>query len=132
MTPDEVETWYRSGERRIFLSDVIDATNSESMSVGFARYGPGESNEWVVTYDEALVVTKGEFTVTSKHGVETMACTGEVIFLRAGTPVIYSAKDEGAEVVYVTYPHWMRAQEASEHAALLDTFQPSDEAPPTS
>jgi ethanolamine utilization protein EutQ len=128
-TPDDVDTWYRSGDRRIFLSDVLDPSNSDSMSVGFARYAPGESNEWVVTYDEALIVTKGTYTVTSADGVETTAHAGEVIFLRAGTPVVYSAKEEGAEVVYVTYPHWMQAQEASEHAAFLDTFQPSEERP---
>jgi ethanolamine utilization protein EutQ len=128
-TPEDVETWYRSEGRQIYLSDVVDPTNSDSMSVGFARYAPGESNEWIVTYDEALIVTKGAYTVTSADGVETTARAGEVIFLRAGTPVVYAAKEEGAEVVYVTYPHWMRAQEASEHAAFLDTFQPSEERP---
>jgi ethanolamine utilization protein EutQ len=126
---ENVDTWYRSGERKIFLSDVLDPTNSEAMSVGFARYAPGESNEWVVTYDEALIVTRGAYTVTSADGVETTARAGEVIFLRKGTSVVYSAKEEGAEVVYVTYPHWMQAQEASEHARLLDTFQPTDERP---
>jgi ethanolamine utilization protein EutQ len=128
-TPGDVETWYRSGERRIFLSDVVDARNGETMSVGFARYAPGESNAWLVTYDEALIVTKGVFTVTSADGIETTARAGEVIFLRKGTRVVYSAKAEGAEVVYVTYPHWMKAQEESEHAAFLDTFHPSEEAP---
>ena len=128
-TAGDVDTWYRSGDRKIFLSDVVDPNNSESMSVGFARYAPGESNEWVVTYDEALIVTKGAYSVTSEDGVETTARAGDVIFLRAGTPVVYSAKEEGAEVVYVTYPHWMQAQKGSEHAALLDTFQPSDERP---
>jgi ethanolamine utilization protein EutQ len=128
-TPENVDTWYRSGERRIFLSDVLDPTNSETMSVGFARYAPGESNEWVVTHDEALIVTKGAYTVTSADGIETTARPGQVIFLRKGTSVVYAAKEDGAEVVYVTYPHWMKAQEASEHAALLDTFQPSEERP---
>lgn len=129
-TPGNVETWYRSGERRIFLSDVVDARNGETMSVGFARYAPGESNEWVVTYDEALVVTRGVFTVTSADGVETTARAGEVIFLRKGTPVVYSADEEGAEVVYVTYPHWLNAQRASAHATLLERFQPTDDTPP--
>ncbi len=129
-TPDGVETWYQSGERRIFLSDVVDPSNSDTMSVGFARYAGGESNEWVVAYDEALIVTGGVFTVASADGRETTARAGEIIFLRKGTRVVYSAKAEGAEVVYVTYPHWMNAQEKSEHAALLDTFHPSDEAPP--
>jgi ethanolamine utilization protein EutQ len=128
-TADDVATWYRAGDRRIFLGDVLDPGNSQSMSVGFARYAPGESNEWVVTYDEALIVTRGAYTVTSAEGAETTARAGEVIFLGKGTRVVYSAKEEGADVVYVTYPHWVQAQEASEHAALLDTFQPSAERP---
>jgi ethanolamine utilization protein EutQ len=65
------------------------------MSVGFAHCEPGARNEWVVTYDEALIITRGAFTVTSADGIETTARPGEVIFLRAGTPVVYSAKEEG-------------------------------------
>jgi ethanolamine utilization protein EutQ len=129
---EDADTWYRSGEREIFLSDVLDPSNSESMSVGFARYAPGESNEWVVTYDEALIVTRGAYTVTAADGVETTAGAGEVIFLRKGTSVVYSAKEKGAEVVYVTYPHWMEAQRRSKHAAFLETFQPADGSPPSS
>ena len=129
-TDADVGTWYQSEDRQIFLSDVVDQSNSDSMSVGFARYDPGESNEWVVTYDEALVVTKGAYTVTSADGVRTTAKTGEVIFLSKGTRVVYSAEQDGAEVVYVTYPHWTNAQSRSEHAALLDTFHPVDGARP--
>jgi ethanolamine utilization protein EutQ len=128
-TAGDVETWYRPGEIKMLLGDVLDPSNSESMSVGFAHYEPGASNEWVVTYDEALIVTTGAFTVTSADGVETTARAGEVIFLRAGTPVVYSAKAEGAEVVYVTYPHWAEAHAASEYAPFLDRFQPSEEGP---
>jgi ethanolamine utilization protein EutQ len=128
-TPDDVDTWYRPGEIQMLLGDVLDPSNSESMSVGFAHYAPGASNAWVVTYDEALIITRGAFTVTSADGVETTARAGEVIFLRAGTPVVYSAKDEGAEVVYVTYPHWSEAHAASEYAPFLDSFQPSEERP---
>jgi ethanolamine utilization protein EutQ len=94
-TAQDVDTWYRRGDRKIFLGDVLDPSTSESMSVGYARYAPGESNEWVVTYDEALIVTRGAFTVTSADGVEATARPGEVIFLDAGTPVVYSAKEEG-------------------------------------
>jgi ethanolamine utilization protein EutQ len=128
-TPDQVETWYQSEEREVFLSDVVDPTNGETMSVGFARYAPGESNEWVVTYDEALIVTRGAYSVTSADGVKTTAQAGELIFLDKGTRVVYSAEEAGADVVYVTYPHWMDAQRRSEHAALLETFHPVDRAP---
>jgi ethanolamine utilization protein EutQ len=125
-TSEDVETWYRPGEIQMHLGDVLDPSNSESMSVGFAHYAPGASNEWTVTYDEALIVTNGAFTVTSADGVETTARAGQVIFLRAGTPVVYSAKEDGAVVVYVTYPHWVEAHAASEYAPFLDSFQPSE------
>jgi ethanolamine utilization protein EutQ len=128
-TPDDVQTWYQAEGRQIFLSDVVDEGNSDTISVGFARYAAGASNEWVVTYDEALIVTRGAFSVTSADGLKTTAAVGELIFLSRGTKVVYSAEDTGADVVYVTYPHWMNAQQQSEHAALLEAFHPVDRAP---
>jgi ethanolamine utilization protein EutQ len=125
-TAEDVDTWYRPEEIEMLLGDVLDPSNSESMTVGFAHYAPGAANEWVVTYDEALIITRGAFTVTSADGVETTARAGEIIFLRAGTPVVYSAKGDGAELVYVTYPHWSET-EASER--FLDVFQPSEDRP---
>jgi ethanolamine utilization protein EutQ len=129
-TPQAAEAWHQSEDRQVFLSDVVDARNGDTMSVGFARYGPGESNEWVVTYDEALIVTRGAYSVASADGVKTTARTGEVIFLDKGTTVVYSAEEDGADVVYVTYPHWVDAQEKSAHAAFLDTFHPVENGPP--
>jgi len=116
-------TWHQSGDRQIFLGDVVDASNSDTMSVGFARYNKGESNEWTVTYDEVLVVTKGVFTVSSADGAKT-AKAGELIFLTDGSKVVYRAEEE-TELVYVTYPHWFDAQHNSEHADLLDKFHPA-------
>jgi ethanolamine utilization protein EutQ len=58
------------------------------MSVGFARYGKkGERNEWIITYDEVLVATKGAFTVRSAGEAKT-AKAGELIFLTKGTEII--------------------------------------------
>ena len=54
-TPNDAQTWYQPEGRRIFLGDVLDETNSDTLGLGFARYAPGQSNEWVVTYDEALI-----------------------------------------------------------------------------
>jgi ethanolamine utilization protein EutQ len=128
-TAQAADTWHQSEGRQVFVSDVVDKRSGDSMSVGFARYGPGESNEWIVTYDEALIVTRGAHSVTSADGVKTTARVGEVIFLDKGTKVVYSAEEEGADVVYVTYPHWIDAQEKSEHAAFLDTFHPVENPP---
>jgi ethanolamine utilization protein EutQ len=118
--------WYQHTDRQIFLGDVLDPSNSDAMSVGFARYGKkGERNEWIVTYDEVLVVTKGAFTVRSAGDAKT-AKAGELIFLTKGTEVVYEAAEDDTEVVYVSYPHWMEAQTKSQHASLLDSFHPTD------
>ncbi|HEX6011833.1 MAG TPA: hypothetical protein VFY87_08540 [Geminicoccaceae bacterium] len=128
-TPNDVRTWYQPEGRRIFLGDVPDEQSSDTMGVGFARYAPAQANEWVVTYDEALIVTKGAYTVTAKDGTKTTAKPGEVIYLTEGTKVVYSA-DEETEVVYVTYPTWMDAHRRSKHARLLDIYHPIQGGPP--
>jgi ethanolamine utilization protein EutQ len=116
--------WFQYLDRQIFVGDVVDSSNSETMSVGFYRNKKkGERNEWVVTYDEALIVTKGALTIRSAEGAKT-AKSGEVIFLTKGTEVAYEAAEDDTEVVYVTYPHWMDAHSRSEHAGLLDSYHP--------
>jgi ethanolamine utilization protein EutQ len=121
--------WYQYRDRQIFVGDVLDSSNSETMSVGFYRNRTkGDRNEWVVTYDEALIVTRGALTVCSAEGAKT-AKAGEVIFLTKGTKVAYEAAEDDTEVVYVTYPHWMDTHLRSEHAALLDSYHPLSQHP---
>jgi ethanolamine utilization protein EutQ len=116
--------FYQYADRQIFVGDVLDSSNSNTMSVGFYRNKrKGERNKWVVTYDEALIVTKGALTVRSADGAKT-AKAGEIIFLTKGTEIAYEAAQDDTEVVYVTYPHWMDAQTKSEHAGLLDSYHP--------
>lgn len=118
----QVGQWYQAEGQPIFLGDVLDASNSANMSAGFARYQKGTSNNWVVTYDEILVITKGVFSVKTKESTVT-AKAGELIFLTKGTELTYMA-DEDAELVYISYPHWAEAQANSGHADLLNMFQP--------
>jgi ethanolamine utilization protein EutQ len=129
-TADKVPAWLQSEHRQVFIGDVLDASNSASMGVGFARYAPGESNEWFVTYDEALVVTRGAFTVTSADGYRETAAPGDVIFLRRDTKLVYSAGEAGAELVYVMYPLPSETNLFVDHADLVATFRPAGEAPP--
>ncbi|MFK0251688.1 cupin [Amycolatopsis azurea] len=119
-TSDDASTWFQRLDQRIFLADVLGRDSGAAMSVGFARYGKGEKNPWKMTYDEALVITSGVFTVEGPSGSVT-ARAGEVIYLRAGTELVYVA-DEDTELVYVTYPHWLAATENSEEARRLDDF----------
>lgn len=123
---DDVAAWYRARGVEMAIGDVVDGANSDSMSVGFMRYAKGAENAWTVTYDEALVVTKGRFTVDSAAGPRT-ARAGEVIFLKRGTSVVYRAEEE-SEGVYVTFPHWFDATRRSELASQLDDYE---EIPPS-
>jgi ethanolamine utilization protein EutQ len=116
--------FYQYADRQIFVGDVLDASNSDSMSAGFYRnLRKGEKNAWIVTYDEVLIVTKGALTIRSADGAKT-AAAGDVIFLTKGTELAYEAAEDDTEVVYVTYPHWMDAQTKSKHAHLLDAYHP--------
>jgi ethanolamine utilization protein EutQ len=112
--------WYRRGRQDLRLADAIDGSHGAAMTVGFARYASGESNEWVMSYDEALVVTRGRFAVDS-GGASTLAGPGEVIYLSPDTPLVYRAIED-SEVVYVSYPHWYEATVRSPHAARLQEF----------
>ncbi|MBC7901570.1 MAG: cupin [Saprospiraceae bacterium] len=117
--------FYQYKDHEIYVGDVLDSSNSESMSVGFYKNKiKGEKNEWVVTYDEALIVTKGALTIRYEDDKTVTAKAGEVIFLTKGTKLAYEAGEDDTEVVYVSYPHWMDAQTKSEHAHLLDSYQP--------
>ena len=116
--------FYQFKDRQIFVGDVLDSSSSEAMSVGFYRNRvKGERNDWVVTYDEVLIVTKGALTVRHEGGATT-AEAGAVIFLTKGTRIAYEAAQDDTEFVYVTHPHWLDAQQRSEHAALLEDYHP--------
>jgi ethanolamine utilization protein EutQ len=128
-TSEQDRDWYRRGTQDLRLSDAIDASSGASMTVGFARYGAGESNPWTMTYDEALVVTRGRFSVES-GGATTTAGPGEVIYLHKGTDLVYRA-EEDTELVYVSHPHWMEATAASPFAARIDEFQLDPQHPET-
>lgn len=118
---DDVTTWWQRGDQRLFLGDVLDHTSGTAMSVGFARYGKGESNPWTVSYDEVLIVTRGAFTVRTAAGTAS-ARAGEIIYLPAGTELVYQA-DEETELVYVAHPHWFEATQRSPYADRLGEFQ---------
>lgn len=114
--------FFQYADRQIFVGDVLDSSNSDAMSVGYYRNSrKGERNEWVVTYDEVLIVTRGALTVRSAAGATT-AQAGEIIFLTRGTAIAYEAAQDDTEVVYVTWPHWFDAQAKSEHAGLLNAY----------
>jgi len=102
LTAENVATWYQQDDVEMVVGDSLDPSSSAPMVIGFARYRKGASNEVTLPYDEALIITRGVFTVRRADGVAT-AKAGEVIFHRAGAKVVYEA-DEDAELVYVSHP----------------------------
>jgi ethanolamine utilization protein EutQ len=101
LSADNVVTWYQQDDIDMVVGDANDPSTAP-MVIGFARYRKGATNEITLPYDEALIVTRGVFTVRRADGTAT-AGAGEVIFHRAGAKVVYQA-DEDTEVVYVSHP----------------------------
>lgn len=120
----------RYQDKEIFLGDVLDESQSASMSAGYyINPNKGESNEWIVAYDEVLVVTRGALTIRFDGGSKT-ARQGEVIFITKGTKIAYEAGEDDTQAVYISYPHWLKAQQESEHADHLERVKPAPEFSP--
>lgn len=105
-TPDDA-AWRKIRGADIFTGDVIDSRISDTMGVGYCRQGPGEQNDWTVSYDEVFVCLKGEWTIETKDGETVSAGPGEVLWLEANTPITYKGtSNEETVVIYITYPLW--------------------------
>jgi ethanolamine utilization protein EutQ len=123
LTADDVATWYQQDEAEMVVGDALDPARSAPLVIGFARYRKGATNQLAtLPYDEALIITRGVFTVRRPDGVAT-ARAGEVIFHRAGATVVYQA-DEDAEMVYVSHPA-LAMERAGEEAG--GGFHPADD-----
>jgi ethanolamine utilization protein EutQ (cupin superfamily) len=104
LTIDDTRTWFQASDRQVFIGDVLDLATSATTRVRFGRYGKGAAHEWIVTFDETLIVTKGALSVRSAAGVQIVRA-GEVLSLGRGTRVVYEGDEEDTEVVFVTYLH---------------------------
>jgi ethanolamine utilization protein EutQ len=122
LTAENVGTWYQQDDVEMVVGDAQDPAGAP-MVIGFARYRKGAANQITLPYDEALIITRGVFTVRRADGVAT-ARAGEVIFHRAGAKVVYQA-DEDAEMVYVSHPA-LAMEPAGEEAG--GGFHPAAEA----
>lgn len=127
-----MEVLSRYQDKEVFLGDVIDNSNSTNMSAGYyINLNKGENNEWIVAYDEVLVVTRGALTIRFEGGSKT-AQQGEIILINKGTKVAYEAGEDNTQAVYVSYPYWLKAQQDSEHAHYLERVKPAPEFSPQS
>jgi len=113
LTIDDTTTWFQAGDRNVFIGGVLDLATSAALRIRFSRYGRGAAHEWIVTADEALIVTKGVLTVRSEAGTQT-AAAGEVVSLTKGTRVVFRGEEDGTEAVVVSYMTWYDAQRAAD------------------
>jgi ethanolamine utilization protein EutQ (cupin superfamily) len=92
----------------VFAANVIDQRHGGPITVGYGRYGPGQSIHETLAVDDVMVVLEGRLSVSTDAGTVT-AGPGEVIYMPKGATVTIRAHDEGAVTAYVTYPHWQQA-----------------------
>jgi ethanolamine utilization protein EutQ (cupin superfamily) len=106
LTIDDTRAWFLAGDDDVMVGDVLDLFTTPGLRVRFGRYANGAEHEWIVTYDETLIVTKGSLRVRFAGG-EQVVGAGELIALSKGTHVVYRGESNDTEVVFVTHSHWV-------------------------
>ena len=61
------------------------------------------------------------WTLTTGYSFLGVALTSDGI---EQAELSFEAAEDDTEVVYVSYPHWLETHSKSEHAHLLDDYQP--------
>ena len=94
----------------VFVGNLVDQRQGGAITVGYGRWGPGQSIEETMNVDDVMIVLTGQLTVFSA-GRELSAGSGEIVYMPKGEKVRIRANGEGAVTAYVTYPHWKEAGE---------------------
>lgn len=92
----------------VFAANLIDQRHGGPITIGFGRYGPGESLHEKIAIDDVMVVLEGKLSVSTGAGTVT-AGPGEIVYMPKGETVTIRSHEHGAVTAYVTYPHWQEA-----------------------
>ena len=92
----------------IFTADLVNARDGAAVTVGYGRWGAGESLTETMAVHDTMIVLEGWLTVGS-DGVELEAGPGEIVHMPKGETVTIRAHGDGATTAYVTWPHWAEA-----------------------
>jgi ethanolamine utilization protein EutQ (cupin superfamily) len=92
----------------VFAGNVLDERHGGPITIGYGRYGPGQSIAETLSVHDVMLVLEGRLSVSSEAGTVT-AGPGEIVAMPKGSMVRISAHEEGAVTAYVTYPHWRTA-----------------------
>jgi ethanolamine utilization protein EutQ (cupin superfamily) len=93
----------------IFAANLVDQRDGGPVTIGYGRYGPGQSLEATIAVHDTMVILEGGLSVTSDAGAVT-AGPGEIVYMPKGSKVTIRAGEKGAVTAYVTYPHWQEAE----------------------
>lgn len=93
----------------VFAGNIVDQRDGGPITIGYGRYGPGQSIEEVMAVDDVMIVLEGQLSVSSGTGTVT-AGPGEIVYMPKGERVTIRSHERGAVTAYVTYPHWQDAR----------------------
>ena len=93
----------------IFTANLVDERHGGPVTIGYGRYGPGQSLTETMAVDDTMIVLEGRLSVSS-GGDTVTAGPGEIVYMPKGETVTIRAHDAGAVTAYVTYPHWREAR----------------------
>jgi ethanolamine utilization protein EutQ (cupin superfamily) len=93
----------------VFAGNLIDERHDGAITIGYGRYGPGQSLSETMAVDDVMIVLEGRLSVSTDAGTVT-AGPGEIVYMPKGEALTIRSHEEGAVTAYVTYPHWRTAQ----------------------
>lgn len=96
-------------EADVFTGNLVDERHGGPITIGYGRYGPGQSISETIAVDDVMIILEGRLSVSSDAGTVT-AGPSEIVYLPKGVAVTIRAGEQGALTAYVTYPHWREAR----------------------
>ncbi len=91
-------------EADVFAGNLVDERHGGAITVGYGRYGPGQSIDETMAVDDVMIILEGRLSVSTDAGTVT-AGPGEIVYMPKGEAVTIRAHEEGAVTAYVTHPH---------------------------
>jgi ethanolamine utilization protein EutQ (cupin superfamily) len=95
----------------IFVGNLVDEKSGGPITIGYGRYGPGQTLTETMAVDDVMIVLEGRLAVSTSAGT-VGAGPGEIVYMPKGEAVTITTEGEGALTAYVTYPHWAEVHES--------------------
>jgi ethanolamine utilization protein EutQ (cupin superfamily) len=92
----------------VFVGNLIDERHGGPITIGYGRYGPGQTLAETMAVDDVMIILEGRLSVSTDAGTVT-AGPGEIVYMPKGEMVTIRSHADGAVTAYVTYPHWRTA-----------------------